>query len=95
MYSFTENAKKDMALILDYTFINFGVKAMINYHKSLENCFESLDSNPNLGMKVEYIHKSYYCFYHRSHSVFYQLSDKGINIIRVLHQSMDVSKHFD
>ena len=95
MYSFSEKANKDMGSILDYTFLNFGAKAMISYHKSLENCFESLDNNPNLGMKVEYIRKSYYCFYHRSHSIFYKTSNNGINILRVLHQSMDVSKYFD
>ena len=63
MYSFSEKAKRDIDSILDYTFLNSGAKAMMSYHKSLENCFESLATNPVIGMKVDYIRKNYYCFY--------------------------------
>ncbi len=55
MYSLSNKASADLDSILDYSIVNFGANVMINYHKSLEKCFETLDENPNLGTEVEHI----------------------------------------
>jgi len=95
MYSLSNKATADVDSILDYSIINFGANVMIDYHKSLEKCFEMLDENPNLGTKVEHIRPDYLCFEHRSHLIFYKKKSQDILIIRILHKSMDAPKHFD
>ncbi len=95
MYSLSNKANDDLGSILDYSIINFGANVMIEYHKSLEKCFETLDEHPNLGTEVEYIRLEYLCFEHRSHLIFYKKISQDILIIRILHKSMDASKHFN
>ena len=95
MYSLSNKATADVDSILDYSIINFGANVMIDYHKSLEKCFETLDENPNLGTEVEHIRPDYLCFEHRLHLIFYKMKSQDILIIRILHKSMDAPKHFN
>jgi len=95
MYSLSAKASADLDSILDYSIINFGASVMIKYHESLEKCFETLDDNPDLGTEVEHIRSDYLCFQHRSHYIFYKKRNEGILIIRLLHRSMNVPRHFN
>ena len=95
MYRILEKASKDIDSILDYSMVNFGIEVMLEYHKSLETCFATLDENPDLGMEVDHIRSGYFCFHHRSHTIFYQKNEEGILIVRLLHQSMYASKYFN
>ena len=93
MVKISELASCDIDLIIDYTIENFGADAMIKYHESLEVCFDTINKNPKIGIKSDYIIKDYYRFNHRSHVIFYQILPKDILIVRVLHKSMDLNKH--
>jgi toxin ParE1/3/4 len=95
MYSLSAKVSTDLDSILDYSIINFGANVMIDYHKSLEKCFETLNDNPDLGIKVEHIRSDYLCFQHRSHLIFFKKRNEGILIVRLLHKSMDVPRHFN
>lgn len=95
MYSLSTKASTALDSILDYSIINFGTSVMIEYHKPLEKCFETLDDNPELGIKVEHIRSDYLCFQHRSHLIFFKKTNEGILIVRLLHTSMDAPRHFD
>ncbi|PCJ47236.1 MAG: plasmid stabilization protein [Gammaproteobacteria bacterium] len=95
MYSLSNKASTDLDSILDYSIINFGTDVMLKHHKSIEQCFEILDKNPDLGREIEHIHSDYLCFEHCSHLVFYKKLSKDILIIRILHKSMDVLEHFN
>ncbi len=90
MYKISKLANNDIDSIINYTINNFGTQAMISYHSSLEQCFQTIEKNPEIGLKSDFIIKDYYRFNHRSHVVYYQVTESGILIIRVLHQSMDV-----
>lgn len=94
MVSLSNAASSDIDSILDYSIINFGERVTFDYHYSLEKCFETLDTNPLLGMEVEHIHADYLCFEHRSHLIFYKTNKDGVLIVRVFHKSMDAQKHF-
>ena len=93
MYSLSEKAAEDLENILDYSYVNFGMLVMQDYYDSLDKCLNTLDRNPDLGLKTEYVSLNYRCFYHRSHMIFYKKSAHGIYIVRLLHKSMDVSQH--
>jgi len=94
MYELSLKAQKDIGVILDWTIGRFGADVMFEYHHSLMRCFATLGENPNLGVNVDYIRKGYFCFYHCSHAIFYTYFNDRVFIVRVLHKSMDVSRHF-
>ncbi len=94
MYLLSEKAADDLEAILDYSYLNFGMEVMQGYYDSLENCLETLDENPDLGLNVDSVSSGYLCFYHRSHMIFYQKSIQGIYIVRFLHKSMDAAQQF-
>lgn len=94
MYRLSEKASTDLDSILDYSIVNFGIEVMLEYHHFLEKCFAFLDENPNAGVKVNHICSDYLRFHYRSHAIFYKKVNDGILVVRLLHQSMDVSRHF-
>ncbi len=94
-YKLSDLATEDIDSIIDYTVENFGYKAMIEYHQSLEHCFKTLADNPLMGLPSDFIKEKYYRFNHQSHVVFYQILSSELLIIRVLHKSMDVGRWFE
>ncbi len=95
MVSLSVKASTDLDSILDYSALNFGNNVMLEYHKSLEKCFETLDDNPDLGLEVEHIRADYLCFQHRSHLIFFKKTNRGILIVRLLHKKMNAPQHFN
>ncbi|MBT5164566.1 MAG: type II toxin-antitoxin system RelE/ParE family toxin [Candidatus Thioglobus sp.] len=95
MVSLSSKAIEDIEGIINHTFKSFGYDAMLDYHQSLEGCLEILSKNSNIGLNYDHVGLGYRCFYHRSHAIFYKNKSKGVFVIRILHKSMDVQKHFD
>jgi|SaaInl4_135m_RNA_FD_contig_31_1481437_length_1250_multi_8_in_0_out_0_2 toxin ParE1/3/4 len=95
MYELSSKAIEDIEGVIDYTVKNFGYDGMLVYHQSLDKCFQTLSKNPDIGLNYDHVGFGYFCFYHQSHAVFYKKKSSDIFIIRVLHKSMDVVKHFD
>lgn len=95
MYKISNLAEADIASILDFSYEQFGMDVMINYHESLTSCFETLAQNPQIGLKSDCIRDGYFRFNHQSHVVFYKIQAEMIMIVRVLHKSMNVEKWFE
>lgn len=73
MYKLSEKATEDIDSILDFSILNSGANLMLDYHESLEKCLDTLNENPDLGTEVDHIRPDYFCFYHRSHAIYYQI----------------------
>ena len=87
----TRKAHADLISIGRFTAKEWGISQRNNYLKQLDNCFQQLAENPELGTACDYIAKGYRKFPQGSHIVFYRQSIKGVvQIIRVLHKTMDV-----
>ena len=93
-YRLSRKALSDLVEIGRYTERKWSVNQRNTYLKQIDNCFAELSDNPNLGVKCDYIKKGYRKFPQGSHIIFYRLnSDNILEIIRVLHKSMDVESH--
>ena len=92
-YRLTAEAEDDLQGIADYTFETFGPAQAEAYGLGLRNCFASLIDNPLLGRDYGFLRPGLRRYEHESHSVYYQLTDTGILILRVLHQRMDPARH--
>ncbi len=95
MHELSEAAAKDIERIPERSVVDFGLAQTEIYFHSLKTCLELLNDNPNMGNRADDIHPGYRRFAHQSHMVFYQTSEQGIPIVRILHKRMDANKHID
>ncbi|QQV03479.1 MULTISPECIES: type II toxin-antitoxin system RelE/ParE family toxin [Chryseobacterium] len=93
-YILSETADKDLEDIFDYTFEDFGFNQAEKYLLEIEEIFQNLILNPQLGKKRSEIKQDLYSFPKDNHIIFYRILDNHIRIVRVLHGSRDVPKHF-
>jgi len=94
-YRITNKAQSDLISIGRYTVKKWGLAQRDVYLKQLDTCFSQIAKNPGLGMACDIIASGYRRFPQGSHVIFYkQGSDSVIEIIRVLHKSMDVESKF-
>jgi len=63
------------------------------YLDQLDAKIKHLISNPKLGRNREDIRKRYRSLVVNHHLVFYKISEDEIQVIRVLHESVDIPQH--
>ena len=93
-YRLSRLAAADLQEIAEYTIERFGIMQARRYRDSLKTCFVQLANNPTLGRRAEQLMHGLQRFEHQSHVVFYISEPENILIVRVLHSSMDVPRHF-
>jgi toxin ParE1/3/4 len=87
-------ADQDLEEIFDYTEEEFGSDQAAKYLTELQDVFEQLVENPELGRERNEIKQGLRSFTKDAHVVFYRILSKHIRIVRVLHGSRDLPKHF-
>ncbi len=92
-YKFAEKAERDLEDIIDYTLQQWGVLQIHAYLDGLEARGQLLADNPDLGLKREAISEGLLSFPYENHILYYMKQPHGITAVRVLHQSMDPTKH--
>jgi len=75
--------------ILDYSTKNFGRPRAKLYMSALRNRMLQLAESPLLGQKRDEIKVGYYSYFEGSHTIYYRIQSSHIEIIDVLHQSME------
>ena len=95
IFTLTEVAKSDLKNIARFTQKRWGLEQRNKYLKTLDDCFHQLASNPATGRACNEIKVGYYKFPTGSHMIFYRKkTDLKIQIVRVLHESMDIEMQF-
>ena len=91
-YKISVKASQDIENIWLYTFENWSLEQVDRYINLIFDEIEYLADNPNSGKDFNHIRKNYRCSKVKSHLIFYRFIDKrsDIEIIRVLHQRMDI-----
>jgi toxin ParE1/3/4 len=93
-FSITPQARADLKDISRYTDKKWGRQQRFNYIKQLQDRFSYLANKPQLGKRRDEITGSPYSYHEGRHVIFYRTTAEGIEIIRVLHDSMDFPRHF-
>ena len=91
-YRISVRASKDIENIWLYTFENWSQEQADRYINLIFDEIEYLFQNANSGKDFSYVRKDYRCSKVKSHLIFYKKTEKQneIEIIRILHQRMDV-----
>lgn len=86
-------AVSDLEEIWDYTVRVWDEDQAERYLRLLNVGFIDLAIKPDLGRSCDDIRPGYRVFRVASHAIFYREMKQGIEIVRVLHQSMDFERH--
>lgn len=96
-YKISKKAAEDIENIWLYTFENWSLEQADRYLDLIFDEIEYLAANPNGGKDFSHVRKNYRRSSVKSHIVFYRHleSQDDIEVIRVLHQRMDIENRLD
>ena len=89
-YKISSKAYDDIETIWLYTFENWSQEQADRYINLIFDEIEYLSKNPKSGKDFSHIRKNYRFAKVKSHLIFYRSAQTTIEIIRVLHQQMDI-----
>ena len=93
IYQLYPKAMTDLENIYLYGRSEFGLKKADSYIKNMEIAFQNIANNPDCARQCFHIRNKLMAWNVESHVIFFKKTKKGIVIIRVLHQSMDCTRH--
>ncbi len=94
-FTLTISAKNDLKDVAIFTTRRWGKEQRNIYLKQFDDSFWLLAENPDIGKGCDEIRNGYRKFPQGSHVIFYkQTGSQQIQIIRILHKSMDISPIF-
>lgn len=88
-FKLSRKAKADLKSIALYTERKWGRDQRNHYILQIDQCFQLLGENPNLGQTCDGIRADYRQYPQGSHILFYRVAtDSVVEIIRILHKRM-------
>jgi toxin ParE1/3/4 len=93
IYQLTNKAEIEIENIYEYSIINFGLQVAQGYLLGLHNCFDLLADHQSFGTDYGFIKSGLLRYEYRSHSIYYQPTEDGILIVRVLGAKQDPARH--
>lgn len=92
-YTLRTTAKEDLKEIGRYTKNNWGIEQRNKYLGQFSKRFSWLAENPRFGRARDEVKPGYFSYDEGSHVIFYIIGDNSIEILGVLHQSMEPVRH--
>ena len=92
-YRLTPSARGDLSDIWDYTCERWAAEQAERYTEQLRKACARLAEDPRRGHAIDDIRSRYRSYSAGSHSIVFTVADQGIEIVRFLHQSMDIARH--
>ena len=87
-YRLTSEAERDMEAIWLYTLEEWGLEQANRYTDELTEAFAQLVVSPKMATPCDHIRKGYRRRRVRRHVIYFQQTNYGIAVIRVLHDRM-------
>ena len=94
-YKISQEALFDLNDIWEYIFHKWSKEQADRYFNLIFDEIEYISNNSQLGMSYEHIRKNYRASKIKSHLIFYRVENNKIEIIRILHQRIDLKKRLE
>jgi len=96
-YKISKEALKDLEKIWIYTIENWSIEQADRYYGLIINEIEYISENPQSGKDYGHIRDGYFRTRVKSHFIFYRVNLKAnvIEVIRILHQQMDIDERLN
>lgn len=95
LFQLTNKAVDDLRAIGRYTQYRWGLEQRNIYLKRLDESFRTIAREMKIGAACEQIRKGYRKYHVGRHLVLYFQTETHIQIVRILHERMDVEKHIE
>jgi toxin ParE1/3/4 len=95
VFRLTELAKQDLLSIGRYTQMTWGKEQRNLYLAKIDAVFHLLAQEPQFGKACDEVQSGYRKYPVGRHLIFYRQSSEGIEVVRILHDRMDIEAHFD
>jgi toxin ParE1/3/4 len=92
-YVLSPRAQKDIDDIWEYTVAHWNVRQAEIYLRQIQRAIETVAAEPKIARSCDEIRPGYWKYPAGSHVVFFRMTDRGINVVRVLHSRMDFEWH--
>ena len=92
-FRLTPAAQRDLASIWDYTLERWDETQAETYVLEIKSAIERIAEQPTRGRAVDEIRPGYRRYAIGSHLIFFVETASGVDVIRVLHQRMDPTRH--
>lgn len=92
-YRLTPAAQRDLSSIWDYTADHWDVLQAETYINEIRAAIERIAEDPARGRACDEIREGYRRYGIGSHMIFYVERADGVDVIRVLHQRMENTRH--
>lgn len=93
-FTLTQKARSDMLSIGRYTRKQWGKTQQRRYLSQLDTAFHDLADKPDIGRTCNDIREGYYKYGVGKHLIFYRHKEEDqIEIVRILHDRMDIEQH--
>jgi toxin ParE1/3/4 len=88
-----KRAMDDLISIGRYTQQTWGREQRNKYLSMLDNGFYTIAQQPEIGVACDFIRSGYRKYHVGRHLIFYRISTTHIEIVRILHERMDIPNH--
>ncbi len=92
-YILSTEAQNSLRKIQIYSTKNFSKERTRQYLTDIRKRMKALAENPSRGIIREDLKVGYHSDFIGSHTIYYKIQSTHIDVIDVLHQSMDPTKH--
>ncbi len=92
-YRLAPAAERDLEAIWTYTVRHWGLQQANRYIDFLTAAFDELSQSPKTAPACDHIRPGYRRQRVERHLIYFRITNYGIAVVRVLHESMDPSRH--
>ena len=93
-YRLSPRAQRDLDAVFDYTAAKWGLQQAVRYTDLIEAACAALADAPLQAQSCANIKPGYRRWSIERHIIYFQPTNYGIAIVRILHQRMNVVRHF-
>lgn len=95
-YALSPAARGDLEQIWDYTAARWDDDQAETYFRDIQRAIGQVARNPMIGRACDEVRPGYRKHSVGSHNLYYRVADAGaIDVVRILHQRMDLDRHLD
>lgn len=94
-YRISETAIRDLDGIWEYTFHKWSTEQADRYYSLIMNEIEFIAGNVTSGKPMNHVKMGYFASYVKSHMILFKKNEDIVEVIRVLHQQMDIESNLD
>lgn len=94
-YVISKKAISDLEEIWLYTVDKWSIEQADRYYNLLFDEIDFICKNPSTGRPMDDIRKNYRAAKVKSHLIFYKVENDTVQIVRILHERMDIKSRLD